>query len=196
MNIANILTTIRIILVPIFMYMLLEDYFIGAMIIFVVASITDFLDGYVARKLNLVTNLGKFLDPLADKILILAAFIALVEKGYIPSWSVLIIASRELIVSIFRAIAADKNIVIAASIWGKLKTVSQMISVILLISLLILQHKDIIIKNSVFGHSIVYLWSSNISGFVYTVFWISLVFTVISGFDYIWSNRDILREDC
>ncbi len=187
MNIANILTILRIIMVPIFMYMLLDSEFEWAIIIFVLASFTDFLDGYLARKLNLVTNLGKFLDPLADKILVLAGFIAFVEMGDIPSWAVLIIVSRELVVSVFRAIAASKNIVIAAGIWGKLKTVSQMISVVLFI-----------LSREVFGYHVIR--TKDVLGvrlgtdFVYAVFWISVVLTVISGVEYIAKNIEVLKD--
>ncbi len=196
MNIANVLTILRIFMVPIFMYMLLDSEFEWAIIIFVLASLTDFLDGYLARKLNLITNLGKFLDPLADKILVLAGFIAFVEMGYIPSWAVLIIVSRELVVSVFRAIAASKNIVIAAGIWGKLKTVSQMIAIVLMLGFLILKSDGIIMNYKLFGQrfSSLYILGIKFDSLAYTVFWISLILTVISGIEYIVRNIEVLKD--
>ncbi len=196
MNIANILTILRIIMVPIFMYMLLDSEFEWALIIFVLASLTDFLDGYLARKLNLVTNLGKFLDPLADKILVLAAFIAFVEMGYIPSWAVLIIVSRELVVSVFRAIAASRDVVIAAGIWGKLKTVSQMIAVVLIIGFLLLKSNGTILDYTLFGEefSSLYIFGIKLDSLAYAVFWISVILTMISGVEYIIKNIEVLKD--
>ena len=138
MNLPNKLTMIRVILVPVFIVLL----FMGqnnpifkylALAVFVIASLTDTLDGYIARSRNLVTNFGKFMDPLADKLLVCSALICFIQIGTIPAWVVIIIISREFIISGFRLIASDKGVVIAASKWGKAKTVSQMITVILLI---------------------------------------------------------------
>ena len=134
MNIANKLTVLRILLIPVFLFVLLSNMpnnFIIALVIFIIASFTDFLDGYLARSLNLVTKLGKFLDPLADKLLVISAMLAFIELGLLSSTVVLIIVSRELIISVFRAIAASEGIVIAASWWGKLKTNSQILMIII-----------------------------------------------------------------
>ena len=136
MNLPNTLTTIRMILiVPFVMIMQITPDGNGrfaALAIFIIASMTDFLDGYIARKNHLVTNFGKFMDPLADKLLVSAAMICLVSMDRLPAWMVIIIISREFAISGFRLIAADNGIVIAASWWGKFKTVSQMIMIILL----------------------------------------------------------------
>ena len=139
MNLPNKLTVLRVIMIPFFVVSLLA--FHGevrllrnlAAAIFIVASLTDMLDGKIARKYNLVTNFGKFMDPLADKLLVCSALICLIELGQLPSWMVIIIVSREFIISGFRLIAAEQGIVIAASYWGKFKTTFQMIAVILMI---------------------------------------------------------------
>ena len=174
MNLPNTLTSIRMFLIiPFVMIMQIAPDGKGrfaALTIFIIASITDFLDGYIARKNHLVTNFGKFMDPLADKLLVSAAMICLVSMDRLPAWMVIIIISREFAISGFRLIAADNGIVIAASWWGKFKTVSQMIMIILLIA--------------------------NLGG-VFTVLenlfmWIALILTVVSLFDYIWKNKKVL----
>ena len=138
MNLPNKLTTFRVILIPFFVFFLLTDV-LGAngdylaLVIFIVASLTDMLDGKIARKYNLVTNFGKFMDPLADKLLVCSAMICLVDLKLLPAWIVIIIIAREFIISGFRLIAAEHQIVIAASMWGKFKTTFQMIAVILMI---------------------------------------------------------------
>ncbi|MDD6481340.1 MAG: CDP-diacylglycerol--glycerol-3-phosphate 3-phosphatidyltransferase [Lachnospiraceae bacterium] len=178
MNLPNKLTLFRVILIPFFVFFLLTSMFGGysdyiAVAIFVVASITDFLDGKIARKYNLVTNFGKFMDPLADKLLVCSALICLVELSRIPAWVVIVIIAREFIISGFRLIASDNGIVIAASYWGKFKTASQMIMVIVLI---------LNIPNRVFeilGTVLIYL---------------SLVLTVVSLIDYLVKNKDVLKE--
>ena len=174
MNIANQLTILRIALVPVFLYFLLAGQSNIAAGVFVFASLTDFLDGYLARKLNLITNLGKFMDPLADKILVMAAFVGLVEIGSVSSWAVVIILSREFIVSIFRAVAAAEGIVIAASWWGKLKTNSQMLAIVLLL-----------FNNYPFAN-----WNVPMDQIV---LWIAVALTIISGIDYIWRNKQVLK---
>ena len=147
------------------------DKYIAAAI-FIVASLTDMLDGKIARKYNLVTNFGKFMDPLADKLLVSAAMICLVEMGRLPAWIVIIIISREFIISGFRLIASDNGIVIAASYWGKFKTVFQMAMIIVLIF--------------------------NFGGafkIVETILiWISLILTVVSLIDYIAKNVSVLKD--
>lgn len=138
MNLPNKLTLFRVVLIPFFVFFLLAPFFEGygnyiAVAIFIVASITDFLDGHIARKYNLVTNFGKFMDPLADKLLVCSALICLIELSLIPAWIVIIIIAREFIISGFRLVAADNGVVIAASYWGKFKTTFQILMVIVLI---------------------------------------------------------------
>lgn len=177
MNLPNKLTTFRVILIPFFVFFLLAPYFEGygnyiALVIFIVASLTDFLDGKIARKYNLVTNFGKFMDPLADKLLVCSAMICLVEMNKLAAWMVIIIISREFIISGFRLIASDNGVVIAASYWGKFKTTFQMLMIILLILDL---------------------------GGVFTtigtiVTWIALILTIVSLIDYLAKNKGILLE--
>ena len=139
MNLPNKLTIIRVCLIPFFVAALLFDHGnnytmrIVANVLFIVASLTDLFDGKIARKYNMVTNFGKFMDPLADKLLVCSALICLIELGQLAAWVVIVIISREFIISGFRLVAADNGVVIAASYWGKFKTTFQMIAVILLI---------------------------------------------------------------
>ena len=176
MNLPNKLTVLRVILVPFFVFFLLGADCIGsfspyiALIIFIVASLTDMLDGKIARKYNLITNFGKFMDPLADKLLVCSALICFVDMHRMPTWVVLIIIAREFIISGFRLIAAENGIVIAANYWGKFKTASQMIMIILLIL-----H---------FGGIFVTLEQLFI--------WLSLALTIISLITYIWQNKSVL----
>ena len=172
MNLPNKLTLLRVMLIPVFITLLLGGYPYWAAAIFIVASATDALDGYIARKYNLITNFGKIMDPLADKLLVTAALICLVELGVIPSWIVFVILAREFTISGLRAVAASDGIVIAASKWGKYKTVSQMVAVIALL-----------IQNYPFE-----MW--NIP-FATVMLWIALILTVISGIDYIIKNKDV-----
>ena len=176
MNTPNKLTVARMIMVPFLVVFLLTGWGGEAnryisLLIFVAASITDWLDGYLARKNHLVTNFGKFMDPLADKLLVCSAMICMIEIGRLLAWFVIIIIGREFIISGFRLIAAENGIVIAANYWGKFKTVSQMIMIILLIL-----HFDL----SVFA-------------ILEQIFiWLSLALTVISLMTYIWQNRSVL----
>ena len=139
MNLPNKLTVLRVIMIPFFVFFLLweggqnQTFRLISLAIFIVASLTDLLDGKIARKYNLVTNFGKFMDPLADKLLVCSALICLIELGELPAWMVIIIISREFIISGFRLVASDNGVVIAASYWGKFKTTFQMIAVILMI---------------------------------------------------------------
>ena len=144
-----------------------------AVAIFIVASITDFLDGKIARKYNLVTNFGKFMDPLADKLLVCSALICLIQLELITAWVVIIIIAREFIISGFRLVASDNGVVIAASYWGKFKTAFQLLTVIVLI---------LNIPNKVF----------TILGTV--LIYVSLALTVISLIDYIAKNKDVLKD--
>ncbi len=132
MNLANKLTVLRMMLVPVFLICAILNTFTGniiALVIFIIASATDKLDGYIARSRNEITNFGKFMDPLADKLLVTCALIILVEKNIIPAWVVVVIIAREFVVSGLRTLAASQGVVIAASNWGKLKTVIQMVAI-------------------------------------------------------------------
>ena len=178
MNLPNRLTVLRVCMVPVFVVFMLWDglgsaakYVAAA--IFILASMTDWLDGYLARKNNLVTDYGKFMDPIADKLLVCSAMICLVEKGVLPAWIVIIIIGREFIISGFRLVASDKGVVIAASYWGKFKTVSQMLMVILLILDL----------GGVFN------------AIAQVLIWVALVLTVVSLVDYMVKNRGVLAGD-
>lgn len=177
MNIANKITMFRIFLIPIFMIFLIFDIDNGQFIaaaIFIIASITDYLDGYLARSMNLVTKFGKFMDPLADKLLVSAAFIALTEMGKLSSWIVVLIIAREFAITGLRVLAASEGITIAASWWGKLKTISQMVAIILLL-----------INN--FPFSLINFPADKITvGF-------AVVFTLVSGFDYIYKNKQVFQ---
>ena len=166
MNLPNKLTMFRVILIPFFIVFLLAsltpyDKWI-ALAIFIIASLTDLLDGKIARKYNLVTNFGKFMDPLADKLLVCSALICLIELDKIPSWMVIVIIAREFIISGFRLVASDNGVVIAASYWGKFKTTFQMVAVCLLIA-------DIAALTVV----------------TQIILWIAVVLTVVSLTDYL-----------
>ena len=188
MNLPNKLTVFRVILIIPFVILLLGGYaqwgwftalfggIIGitdyiALAIFIVASLTDLLDGKIARKYNLVTNFGKFMDPLADKLLVCSAMICLIEMGRIPAWVVIIIISREFIISGFRLVASDNNVVIAASYWGKFKTTFQMIMVCLMIANI-----------------------SALAVLTQIVMWIALVLTIVSLIDYLVKNKGVLAD--
>lgn len=177
MNLPNKLTVLRVLMVPFFVLFMLTD--LGgaankwiALAIFVVASLTDLLDGKIARKYNLVTNFGKFMDPLADKLLVCSAMICLIEKGSLEAWIVIVIIAREFIISGFRLVASDNGIVIAASYWGKFKTVFQMAMVIVLIM-------DLGGAFDVIGQALI---------------WISLALTIISLIDYVAKNIQVLTN--
>ena len=176
MNLPNKLTILRVIMIPFFVVFMYLDFAAAKWIalgIFIAAAITDTLDGQIARRCNLVTTFGKFMDPLADKLLVCSAMIALVDQGRIPAWIVIIIIAREFIISGFRLVAADNGIVIAASYWGKFKTVFQMLMVIVLI---------LDIPNPFFA----------VLGTVLT--FIALALTVVSLIDYIAKNKNVLKE--
>ncbi len=175
MNLPNRLTILRTIMIPIYLVFLYLDLGgqtsrIIATVIFIVASLTDMLDGKIARKYNLVTNFGKFMDPLADKLLVCSALIALVDLKQIAAWIVIIIIAREFIISGFRLIASDNGVVIAASYWGKFKTTFQMIMIIVLTLNLDIPYIDIL---------------SNI------LIYVSLILTVVSLVDYIVKNYKV-----
>ena len=178
MNLPNKLTIFRVILIPFFVVFLLLDpsnqtYRYIADAIFIIASLTDMLDGKIARKYNLVTNFGKFMDPLADKLLVSAAMICLIATGQLAVWIVIVIISREFIISGFRLIASDNGIVIAASYWGKFKTVFQMLMIIVLIANIQMPFFTVL------GTILIY---------------VALVLTIVSLIDYIVKNKDVLKE--
>ena len=178
MNLPNKLTILRVILIVPFVICLLAQGLgdagrYAAVAIFIIASLTDLADGKIARKYNLITNFGKFMDPLADKLLVGAAMICLVETGELAAWIVVIIISREFIISGFRLVASDNGIVIAASYWGKFKTVSQMLMIIMLI------------LN--FKHPVYQMACTGIT-------YIAVILTVISLVDYVCKNIDVLKE--
>ena len=177
MNLPNNLTIVRVCLIPFFVAALLFDHGnnytmrIVANVLFIIASLTDLFDGKIARKYNMVTNFGKFMDPLADKLLVCSALICLIELGQLAAWVVIVIISREFIISGFRLVAADNGVVIAASYWGKFKTTFQMIAVILLIF-------DIPALRMVANITVV----------------IAVALTIISLVDYVAKNYKILTE--
>ena len=178
MNLPNKLTIMRVILIPFFVFFLLSPYFPAygnyiAVAIFIVASLTDMLDGKIARKYNLVTNFGKFMDPLADQLLVCSAMICLIELDRLAAWIVIVIIAREFIISGFRLVASDNGVVIAASYWGKFKTTFQMLMVIVLI---------LDIQMPFF----------QILGTVLT--YVALILTVVSLIDYIVKNKDVLKD--
>lgn len=178
MNLPNKLTILRMILIPFFLICLYIPHpaaRIAALVIFCTASVTDALDGHIARKYGLVTNFGKFMDPLADKLLVCSAMIALssVKSAVmLPSWVVIIVIAREFMITGFRTLAAEQNIVIAAGIWGKLKTIFQMIMVIVLL---------INIDNILFRYA------------SYALIIISTALTIISAADYLIKNKKVLN---
>ena len=172
MNLPNKLTIFRVILVIPFVALMLNGYDLWAVAVFIIASLTDLLDGKIARKYNLITDFGKFMDPLADKLLVCAAMICLVVMGRLPAWMVIVIISREFIISGFRLVASDNGVVIAASYWGKFKTTFQMLMIIVLILNL----------GGVF----------DMIGLVLT--WIALILTVVSLIDYLVKNKQVILE--
>ena len=177
MNLPNKLTVLRVLMVPFFVLFMLTD--IGgaankwiALVIFCVASLTDMLDGKIARARGLVTNFGKFMDPLADKLLVCSAMICMITTGQLAAWIVIIIIAREFIISGFRLVAADAGIVIAASYWGKFKTVAQMAMIIVLLA-------DFGGVFDVIGNVLI---------------WVSLVLTIVSLVDYVKKNIQVLTQ--
>lgn len=178
MNLPNKLTILRVCMIPFFVVFMLTN--LGgkygkwiALAIFIIASLTDLLDGKIARKYNLVTNFGKFMDPLADKLLVCSALICFVALQKISAWIVIIIISREFIISGFRLVASDNGIVIAASYWGKLKTTCQMIMIVLVIAQI--SNPFFLVLEQIF----IYL---------------SLILTVVSLIDYLIKNKEVLHE--
>jgi CDP-diacylglycerol--glycerol-3-phosphate 3-phosphatidyltransferase len=191
MNIANKLTMSRLVLAFVFMASLFVEglvFKIIAFIVFSIASVTDLLDGWVARKRNEITDLGKLLDPIADKVLVLAAFLAFVELNLIWAWMVVIIIIREFLITGLRLLAVTRGIVLEAERAGKHKTVSQIVTIFFILIVLIL--KDVGARYN--------LWTASIENIVnygiITLMFITLILTVSSGFSYLWRNRQIIRS--
>ena len=177
MNLPNKITVFRILMIPFFVAcMLIKEipyHEIIAGVIFIIAALSDLVDGKIARRFNLVTNFGKFMDPLADKLLVQSALLCFVANGLLPAWIAIVIMSREFIISGFRLVAADKGIVIAAGYLGKLKTVFQMV-----MSVMLIFH---------FSHPV---WLAAEQIFI----WGSLILTIVSLVDYFIKNKDVLKE--
>ncbi|WP_338609503.1 CDP-diacylglycerol--glycerol-3-phosphate 3-phosphatidyltransferase [Clostridium baratii] len=195
MNLANKLTLLRMLLVPIFLiFIAINEIPYGTFIatfIFVIASVTDKLDGYIARSRNQITNFGKFMDPLADKLLVTAALISLVEFRVVPSWAAVIIIAREFSVSGLRTIAASEGKVIAASWWGKIKTVIQIVAIILLlIEVNISQSKylfDLVTNSNFLMNFFEYVPRISLD--------IAVIITIVSGYDYFRKNKGIISTN-
>ena len=175
MTLPNILTCVRVLLIPVFMVLAYQNNMpcdIAALIVYVVACLTDYVDGYLARKNNQVTNFGKFMDPVADKLLVMAALLIFIEDGTIPAWAVAIILGREFIVSALRMVAASEGLVIAANMWGKAKTMITLIFLLCPIGPILLgpvSLQDIMI-------------------------WITVIITAISGTTYITDNFAVIKD--
>lgn len=200
MNLPNKLTLSRVIMVPFFVVFLLlvprYSYFKWiALAIFIVASLTDLLDGKIARKYNLVTNFGKFMDPLADKLLVCSALIGLSSLQVVPAWITIIIIAREFIISGFRLIAAEKGVVIAASMWGKWKTTFQMI--MLCAQMIVMD----LVMDQYFFTLVIYARRTTIYWvcfaliiFANVTMYIALILTIVSLIDYLIKNKDVLKD--
>ena len=190
MNLPNKLTVMRVILVPFFIFFLLCDVPFGsqagsilALVVFIAASVTDALDGHIARSRNLVTNFGKFLDPLADKVLVISALVCFIQMGLVGAVPVIIIIAREFMVSGLRLVTANEGVVVAAGIWGKLKTAFTMVAIVIILFFAVLFGKD----------STGYAAWVNITEQV--LIWISTILTVISGAIYLNGYKEYINTD-
>ena len=206
MNLPNKLTIFRMILVPVFViiaYLPIKNFTLGFSVkfllldfIFIIASITDHLDGYIARKTNQITTFGKFLDPIADKILVLSALVIMCDFKLIPAWIVVVVATREFLVSGFRLVAAEKGKVIAASIWGKIKTATTMFAIIFL---LLGGYKWFAFVGcfKTGEISVMYCMPKGfaiINGIGTILMIIAIVSTIFSGWDYLKGGKDLLKD--
>lgn len=181
MNLPNKLTVARVIAVPFFIAAYLLGYNLVAFVLFIAASITDMLDGQIARKYNLVTNFGKIMDPLADKILVYSAFCLMVENGMVPGWMLIVILAREFAIAGMRTVAASEGLVIAAGMSGKIKTVLQMVAVPLLLLLPVAEAFAVGLYRPLY-----YL--------AYGFLWASVIMTVYSGAEYILQNKNVFGD--
>jgi len=178
MNLANKITMLRILMIPIFMILMLVKFpyhMEAALVMFLIASLTDKLDGYLARKYNMITDFGKFMDPLADKLLITGAFVVFIQLGRIEAWIVFIILAREFAVTGLRSLAAAQNIIIAASKYGKIKTVTQIIAIVILF----LGNYPFSLINLPMDIIMVYA---------------ALIITILSGYDYFSKNIQVIKK--
>ncbi|MBN2285302.1 MAG: CDP-diacylglycerol--glycerol-3-phosphate 3-phosphatidyltransferase [Tissierellales bacterium] len=178
MNLPNQLTILRIMMIPLFMFFILNQS-IGfseeaALLVYVMASLTDTLDGYIARKYNLITDFGKFMDPLADKLLVISSLVCFVQLELLNSWVAMIIISRELIITGFRTLAASKGVTLSANIWGKLKTIFQMVTIIMIL----------VVNTGII---------SEIDFFVSIMIWMTVLLTLLSGTIYLFQNKHVLK---
>lgn len=173
MNLPNKLTVLRIMLIPVFIVLLLNRYYYASGIIFIVASLTDMLDGHIARKYDLISNFGKIMDPLADKLLVTSAMLCLVQMGEIKAWMVIVILSREFLITGLRSVAAGEGIIIAAGMSGKIKTVLQMVSLSI-----------ILLKDWPFSYFTDFPVGMSL-------FWIAVAVTIYSGVEYVYKSRKI-----
>lgn len=192
MNLPNKLTVLRIILSFVFMFFIFTQGLMAkslALVVFTIASITDFFDGYIARKYNLITDLGKLLDPIADKILVLAAFLAFVQMRIVPAWMVAIIILRELLITGMRMFLASKGRVVAASVGGKHKTVSQMISIFVILGFIVLKEAGTA-KYSFWTSRWEFISTTSITVLMY----ITIMFTIISGISYFTNNINAFKK--
>ena len=194
MNLPNKLTLLRVLMAPLFLLLLVWDFpfhHLAACAVFAIASLTDYIDGKLARKYHLITNLGKFLDPLADKMLTTAAFLGFLAAGKLDVWAVMLILSREFLVTSVRLMAAKDGTVVAASFWGKFKTVMQMVSIIFMLVALeweSWQHtvlKGVALPAEVFS---VPLMAGRV------LVWVAVVLTIVSGVQYFWQFRHLMSE--
>ena len=172
MNLPNKLTIARVVVVPIFILLFLFNFHLIAFVVFILAALTDLIDGQIARKYNLVSNFGKIMDPLADKILVYSAFCLMVENGLIPGWMLIVILTREFIVAGMRTVAASEGLVVAAGMSGKIKTVLQMVAVPMLLLIPVISWQFWVTASMI-------------------VLWASLFMTVYSGIEYIYQNRKV-----
>lgn len=194
MNLANRLTIIRIFLVPVFLIFIALKIDYGTFIatfIFILASLTDKLDGYIARSRNQITTFGKFMDPLADKLLVTSALISLVELQVVPGWAAIIIIAREFAISGLRTIAASDGVVIAASWWGKIKTVIQIIAIIAMLLKVNINNSQILLEkftsNNILHSIYVYLPDA--------MLYVAVAITILSGVDYFNKNKHTINTD-
>ena len=193
MNLPNRLTILRIILTFVFMFFLFSKCFLAkyfALLIFSLACLTDYYDGYIAKKRGLVSTFGKLMDPVADKILLIAAFLAFVELKIVPAWMVAVIILRELVITGMRLVAMSKGSVLAADRWGKHKTASQMLTIFSILIFLVFKET-----------SLRYFQSWNLSceilcnWIIFILMWITVILTLISGFLYLWQNRRLFNAN-
>lgn len=175
MNLPNKLTMLRVILIPVMIIFLMKNNYPAAAIIFILASLTDALDGHIARKRNLITDFGKLMDPLADKLLVVSALVCLVQLGDVQGWMVIVILAREFLITGLRGVAASSGKVIAAAKSGKLKTITQMLAVIILL-----------LENRPFSYISIPMDIA--------MLWIAVIMTVYSGIEYMVKNREVFKD--